>query len=236
MLKLANNNRNTCGRRAVFINKFGSNKIKVLIKNRYMKRYLRKSAQFDCCYQFLMTPSIGSEHKAVRYTECVKFQDGSIIELQSDYIKVKCYEYEKLNKSREIYDDVYAFTRRINMVKTNFNNCSNRFNVLMIGMDSLSVSKMQQTMTKTVKFFKENFWLSYRAYHKVDDNTFQNLIALLTGMRFETLHQKCSKKMDDCKDLFIWNKFKDIGYVTAYVRNIGDFPIFKTQTTSCIRN
>lgn len=45
--------KSTCGKRAVFLKKQGDNKVQVAIKSRTMKKYLRKSANFHCCYQFI---------------------------------------------------------------------------------------------------------------------------------------------------------------------------------------
>lgn len=47
------------------------------------------------------------------------------------------------------------------------NDNQDKYNVLMIGMDSMSLPRFAQTMTRTINFFKSRNWQSYRGYNKV---------------------------------------------------------------------
>lgn len=81
---------------------------------------------------------------------------------------VKCFEYDHENESYIVYDDVYAFTKKIEMNANNEEKrCEMKYNVLMIGMNSMSLARIVQSMPRTIKFFKDNFWLGFRGYHKV---------------------------------------------------------------------
>lgn len=94
--------------------------------------------------------------------------DKQIIALEQDFINVQCFENGV--KNRIIYDDNYAFCKKItNFTKfTNVTRCGKKNNVLLLGMDSMSLSRFIQTMTKTATFFSSKFWPSYRGYHKVN--------------------------------------------------------------------
>lgn len=63
---------------------------------------------------------------------------------------------------------MYAFTKKVNTTKLQ-NNCKDKYNILMLGIDSMSLPRLGQTMKRTINFFRDNFWLAYRGYHKVID-------------------------------------------------------------------
>lgn len=90
------------------------------------------------------------------------------IKLETEFINVKCFENGiKHPSSRALYADMYAFTKKIDTTKLPTNDCKDKYNVLMVGIDSMSLPRLGQTMKRTINFFQDNFWLAYRGYHKV---------------------------------------------------------------------
>lgn len=82
-----------------------------------------------------------------------------------------CYDKVATDPDSSIlYDDIYAFTKKIDVSKTSKNNCKDKYNILMLGLDSMSLSRLGQTMQRTINFFRDNFWLAFRGYHKVIDS------------------------------------------------------------------
>ncbi|KAM3963411.1 uncharacterized protein ACR2FA_002347 [Aphomia sociella] len=228
----------SCGKRAVFLKKIGPDKVHFMIKARVIKKFLRKNSIFHCCYKFISRSSQPNrEHTNIHYTKCKRFEDGVTILLETDFINVKCFEYDKQNITRIIYNDVYGFTKKINFTKPVIN-CKEKYNVLMLGMDSMSLSRFTQTLRRTVNFLKDNYWPGFRGFHKVGDNTFPNLMATFTGKNLSAISEECTGKMDECNDLLIWNTFKEAGYVTAYGEDYLKLPdtfsknyVFKKQPT-----
>ncbi|KAJ2952639.1 hypothetical protein O0L34_g6970 [Tuta absoluta] len=204
----------SCGKRAVFLKKIGDEEVQAVIKEKIVKTYLRKSAIFECCYRFIIA-SKRAESRKIKYTACKKFQDGAVIPLETDFVNIKCFEQRK-NTSHEVYDDVFAFAKKINVTRKPSTHCKRKYNVLLLGMDSMSLSRFSQLMERSVTFLYENYVLGYRAYHKIGDNTLPNLMAVLTGQNISTIKEKCAGNMDNCRKMFIWNKFREDGYVTAY--------------------
>ncbi|KAL4714185.1 hypothetical protein ACJJTC_008539 [Scirpophaga incertulas] len=214
----------TCGKRAVYLQKVNETNVRFSIKSRVMKEYTHKSTSFYCCYRFIMKPHDSDyKNRKIEYTPCNKIKDGQDIPLESEFINVNCFKYDVYNVSYKIYDDAYAFIKKIPDISQQISK-KQRYNVLMIGMDSMSLSRTVKNMPRTINFFKDNSWLGFRGYHKVADNKFPNLIAALTGRDLNTFADMCWDKMDKCNNLLIWSIFKKSGYVTAYGEDYLRFP------------
>lgn len=92
------------------------------------------------------------------------------INLETEFINIVCFDSEITHpNSRILYNDMYAFTKKKNTTKLPQNNCKDKYNILMLGIDSMSLPRLAQTMKRTINFFRDNFWLAYRGYHKVID-------------------------------------------------------------------
>lgn len=75
-------------------------------------------------------------------------------------------------------------------------------------------------MPKTVKLLDELDFIEYKGYNKVEDNTFPNLMAVLTGSNYTRIVDYCSPysgHVNECD--FIWKEFKKAGYITAYAED-----------------
>lgn len=96
------------------------------------------------------------------------------INLETEFINVMCFQNETIYpKYRILYDDMYAFTKKVNITNLPKRKCKDKYNILMIGIDSMSLPRLGQTMKRTINFFRDNFWLAYRGYHKVIDSFIQ---------------------------------------------------------------
>lgn len=62
---------------------------------------------------------------------------------------------------------MYAFTKKVDITNASKHPCKDKYNILMLGIDSMSLPRLGQTMKRTINFFRDNFWLAYRGYHKV---------------------------------------------------------------------
>ncbi|XP_050666531.1 uncharacterized protein LOC126966489 [Leptidea sinapis] len=213
--KHPNKNKVECGKRAVFLNKVSDDHVRVMIKDQILQNHLGDNTHYDCCVRFLKTVDELNKQE-YSFTSCEKFEDGHTFKLESDFINVRCNSYNNENETLVIYDDVYAFTKKVKKTKAYYENCESKYNVLMLGMDSMSLSRVVQTMSRTVSFLKNNYWLGFRGFHKIGENKFDNLIATLTGVDSESVTEKCSNQMDSCNNLMIWKTFQEAGYVTAY--------------------
>ncbi|CAH2086659.1 unnamed protein product [Euphydryas editha] len=208
--KEANLAHKTCGVRAVFIKKILNSQIVFIIDNTKMMKYTRK--KYSCCYQFV-SPSISlgkKDYTSLRYSKCEDFINSTKTELIDEIITITC----TLTAARKsvIYKDAYAIlkTHKRKDLKN-----ENSWNVLILGMDTMSRARTYNSMPKTTDYMLKHNWLDYRGYQKVGYNTFPNVMSLLTGENTSKVYKACVPTMDNCNHMIIWSEFQKAGYVTA---------------------
>ncbi|CAH0720680.1 unnamed protein product, partial [Brenthis ino] len=211
-LKEARPIKKTCGERAVFIKKISNDIIKFKINQHKMTNY-NKGEKYTCCYKFAR-PSIvlgKIDNTALRYSPCEYFTNDTEAPLEHEVIVVTCFLIRTKNKV--IYEDAYAIIKKIKVI--NQDEKEKSWNILILGMDTMSRARIYKSMPKTAAYLSQNNWLDYRGYQKVGYNTFPNVMALLTGKEVSTVYKACSSGMDSCNELVIWSAFKKAGYVTG---------------------
>jgi len=95
-------------------------------------------------------------------------------------------------------------------------------NVIMLGIDSVSRLNMHRELPLTMQALKAAGAVSLLGYNKVADNTFPNLMPLLTGLAESELHEECpwpgpDHVLDACP--FIWKQFATKGFRTVYAED-----------------
>jgi hypothetical protein len=107
------------------------------------------------------------------------------------------------------------------------------FNVLMIGIDSISRLNLIRSMPETYNFLTRNNWIEMKGYNKIGENTYPNLMAILTGLKLDEAKQKCNWKnecdLEKCR--FLWDEFKDANYLTAYAEDYMPLTTFNYYKT-----
>lgn len=162
----------------------------------------------------------------INLTEYTEFESGTV--LKGNTIIVKCY-------SKWTEEEVYANAHTVAILNENIRKTAladeTKPNVLLIGIDSISRLNIYRTMPKTVKYLQDIEFIEYKGYNKVEDNTFPNLMAILTGNNMSKIDQDCNPyngNLSKCN--FLWNDFKKAGYITAYAEdetNINTFNYMK---------
>lgn len=112
-----------------------------------------------------------------------------------------------------------------------------QLSVLLLAIDSISRSNLIRAMPKTAQHLYDTGWFELQGYNKasesipnsevknkqlkrfqIEDNTFPNVMAILTGNSFPLIEKICNPyvlgQLDACS--FIWTEFKKSGYVTSY--------------------
>ncbi|XP_049866942.1 uncharacterized protein LOC126367468 isoform X2 [Pectinophora gossypiella] len=209
----------TCYERIVFVDKVSEDKIRFRIDQTKTKQNV---TTFKCCYKFA-SRSIerDKEDIAITYTSCVPFENDTVTVLEEEVVIVSCIQ--KANKKTVFtYEDAYLilkkqYTEHLKLqVKEDAVIMKDNWNVLIVGMDTMSRARAHHSIPKTLRYMREHDWLDYQGYQKVGANTYPNIMAILTGKNYTEVSKACGMTMDNCQQLLIWNKFRDAGYVTAY--------------------
>ncbi|XP_054285123.1 uncharacterized protein LOC129001737 isoform X1 [Macrosteles quadrilineatus] len=213
-----------------------SNLTAVYINTSALSYYNVTVGQISCCYRPFWREEVkfnpsgeypSNVDSTVRFADnCVPFLRSATI--HNKYVKVECSV-----GNDTVYKDYYAFFPKDLSSNTtqpqHSTNSEEAVSVLVFGVDAVSRLNLYRQMPKTLKFLKKTLnAVEMLGYNKVEDNTFPNLIPVLTGLTTEELKQKCWPKthyvFDDCN--FIWNNFSDLGFKTAFGEDASWMGIF----------
>lgn len=117
-----------------------------------------------------------------------------------------------------IYIDYHVFVRPTRAVKRR---ADGDVNVLVLGLDGVSRVNFHRHMPKTSAFLSQLGNVEMMGYNKVEDNTFPNLIPVLTGLSVDELRKRCWHRDEDYFDgcHFVWDDYKTGNFQTAFVED-----------------
>lgn len=106
-------------------------------------------------------------------------------------------------------------------------------NVLILGLDSVSRLNFRRQMPKTDALLSRLNNVEMLGYNKVEDNTFPNLIPLLTGLSVDELRDRCWPRNEEFFDgcQFVWDEYRRANFSTAFAEDspmIGMFNYLKS--------
>ncbi|XP_049823263.1 uncharacterized protein LOC109595976 isoform X2 [Aethina tumida] len=188
--------------------------------------YLRKkSSGISCCYSDVHRHStVKDPDNNVRISECKKFTKSTTI--KGDIALVRCTD---LSTKKQVYENVHSIINPKNVhLRNTTDNTTKPISVLIVGIDSISRLNFIRSLPITYKYVTDNDWATLKGYNKMDDNTFPNLMAILTGYNQSRAYSLCNPKevghLDKCP--MLWYNFRKLGYVTGYAEDdakIGTF-------------
>lgn len=149
----------------------------------------------------------------------VCFEDKIDLPENAEYIYVYC-----TSRNKKIYKTIYFLVvdKKPKSAPPNGKLNNTTYSLLLFGIDSISRQNFIRMLPKTREYIEKRGWLPLEGYTKVADNTFPNLVPVLSGMTADQLSKLCNPypkhKLDDCP--FIWKNFSDEGYLTAYTEDI----------------
>ncbi|GFT54430.1 uncharacterized protein NPIL_533871 [Nephila pilipes] len=143
--------------------------------------------------------------------------------LYSDFVYVSCYNFAGISFYTNIHCHIFPKRDRLNATRNSM------YNVLMIGIDSLSRLSFMRYLPKTYKFLTKNLnAFVFKGMTKVGDNTFPNLGAVLTG---KSVYGNELPKIEDPTGTYdewpcLWKKFSKSGYVTLFAEDRPEIGLF----------
>ncbi|XP_040154412.1 uncharacterized protein LOC120895280 isoform X1 [Anopheles arabiensis] len=193
----------------------------------FMPHYMR---YVRCCYQSI--ERAGTKDKADKnfwVGECVPFNESFLLPpsvRNGVLVRCKAGVSESSKSKKAIYTNVHALIRPQPSVRERMDKFRGRtekrpLSVLMIGIDSISRLNLIRAMPHTAQHLYDTGWFELKGYNKIDDNTYPNLMAILTGYNNSLAYSICNPKkvgqLEECP--FMWKYFADSGYATAYAED-----------------
>lgn len=180
----------------------------------------------NCSYQAFSRRDPKSNEADNLYDWGPKIYFNFSVVVKDEFVKVTC----TVNQTKKIYEDFHAFVpvKRVKNIKKS----GKKLNVLIIGIDSISRLNLERQLPQTKLFITKKLRaVEMIGYNKVGDNTFPNLIPILTGKTIEELTDLCWKnsntKFDKCP--FLWKNYSGQGYLTAYAEDSSWMGLFNYQ-------
>ncbi|KAH8263475.1 hypothetical protein KR044_009337 [Drosophila immigrans] len=187
-------------------------------------------ASLSCKYTELQRKS----DSANEYLKSVPFALKDSVQLPKDveFIVVECDDVA----GQMVYVDCHFFAvnkpdkkpKRKKVV--HLNETSDQLSVMVLGIDSVSHLNFQRQMRQTASYIRQNLsHVEFWGFNKVGDNTFPNLVPLLSGLDDQELNISCVAPMatpgyDACS--FIWKRYKQAGYKTIFAEDVGLLGLF----------
>lgn len=140
------------------------------------------------------------------------------VPLGEDYVAVRC---PIRNQTFEQYFPLVRLRKEVEDERNLRSLPKPRLNVILAGIDSVSKLNFVRHFPRTRKFLKEKlFAYEMKGYTKVGDNTFPNLVPLLTGRTVEHYWNETMRNSFYFDSLdFIWKDYAKRGYRTFYAED-----------------
>lgn len=211
----------------------GNNQTHIWIKPHSFRHYrINNQSHFNCCYKSFHRPltfsNIRRADDRIQYLGCIMFQNS--IEANNEFVKVTCY-----NKNRFIYNQFFVFTPKKPFTNNRNNpftisNETGAYNVIILGLSAMSRLNFHRTMPHTYELLTNLGSIELLGYHTTAENTYKNIIPLLTGMNNREINLTCWPNgrplFDSCP--FIWERFKDVGFYTALLEDTARSGMFNS--------
>ncbi|XP_031843546.1 uncharacterized protein LOC116431792 isoform X2 [Nomia melanderi] len=193
-----------------------SNNTAVFVNPEAIQHFYNKSEDLDCCWRPFWR--MKDEDNIITFgSECFSFKNSAAV--KAEFVKIECSRDKEV-----IYKDYHVFLPRFRSVEQKYqnpkfvNSRSEKLSVLVIGLDSVSRLNFHRMMPKTVEALQKLGAVEMLGYTKVADNTYPNLVPVLSGLSEGELHDVCwqrkNKTFDECP--FIWKNFSAAGYRTIF--------------------
>jgi len=150
-----------------------------------------------------------------------------------DFLSTQCYAVNGKKEIKLLQEDGFLFVqdRLSNNTKNPEENRpdeESKPNVIILGIDSTSRLNLRRSMPKLHKFLQRPGWFEMQGFNKVGENTIPNLLAMLTGNAEEKAMAQSRFShggfIDKLK--YIWQRFKNYGYQTAFGEDCGKINTF----------
>ncbi|KAE8751146.1 hypothetical protein FOCC_FOCC002230 [Frankliniella occidentalis] len=162
--------------------------------------------------------------------DCVPFESAVVV--PHEFVRVTC---TSSTAKKPVYVDYHAFVPvkrprgHPGGVTPREHASEDALSVLILGIDSVSRLNLLRKMQRTVGVLEGRLGArGMRGYNKVEDNTFPNLVPLLSGKNIPELRASCwpndTSHFDACP--WVWEQFNREGYVNMFAEDTAWMGLF----------
>nr|CAH7722093.1 unnamed protein product [Callosobruchus chinensis] len=156
---------------------------------------------------------------------------SSVVELSENTVLTQCILFGHYPIYMNVHSPITVPEQLKERLRKGTSKSTKPLSVLFIVIDSVSRLNVERTMPRTKQFLVDNGFLEYVGYNKIDDNTFPNFNALITGLNLRMSNAVCRPyevgMLDRCP--MIWYDYRDNGYVTAYAEDWADISTYNYE-------
>ena len=192
------------------------------INNTVAKEFF-KGRPFKCIYHEVFRPNKSNDNIVKYEPSYHRLLSGARVPFEC--IRVMCSD----GKTKNIYVDIHSFIPKKEQVEARASKMRKSFlmsqdgpidtyNILMLGLDSTSRLNSIRQLPQTRAFLKKSLAaIEMKGYTRVGENTFPNLVPMLTGSFAEELAVGDGGFYDDFP--FLWKSFSNAGYRTLFAED-----------------
>ena len=153
----------------------------------------------------------------------------------NEFLKIECFD----NGNNTMYTNLHAIVMRKKPHNTNTTaDRAGRLSLLLLAIDSVSRMNHIRQFPQTRSLLQTMKAVELTGYNKVGDNTFVNIVPLLTGETPEALgYPDTGQFMEKPTDHLplIWKNFSHYGYLTAFIEDSPQISAFNLRTKGFIQ-
>ncbi|XP_063987795.1 uncharacterized protein LOC135167968 isoform X2 [Diachasmimorpha longicaudata] len=221
-----------------FIEKSVNGSFALVIDPKVAKKYKK----FICCWTPITRPVLQEplpKHwdSKIDRGKCQDFDNRVDLPPDLEIVMLTCRQKgpstRHSNKPHILYENVHAIWNPAK-VQSRLNQTTDQRpkpSIIILGVDSISNLNFQRALPKTKHYLTDTGWINLEGYNKMGDNTFPNLMAILTGLNYSDAYKNCPPTqaygLDNCP--FLWQNFRNAGYVTAYAEDWVEISTFNYQ-------
>lgn len=152
-----------------------------------------------------------------------------------DFVKTMCHFVNHADENVQMFHEFLPLTPlkteveyRSTRLQDKISPMNRPMNIIFIGLDSISHLNFLRHFPNCKKFLPNGASLfNMEGYTKVGDNTFPNIMPLLTGHFYQHFYNEASNKSMFFDDVaFIWKVFSELGYRTLLAEDAPDIATF----------
>lgn len=190
-----------------------------------LREYNTHPSRLSCQWMPLIR---NNDHTTIVLYEYAKtFRYADVLRIDVPFVKIECFDIPTLRLVHFDYDFFADTYMKPHVMQRRSD--PNKMNVMVLGIDAISRLNLHRQMPKTAGvLLNELDAIEMYGYNKVEDNTFPNLIPVLSGMTVPEFDADCipikDYEFDDCP--LVWKKYQARGYQTAFGEDTGLLGLF----------